>query len=96
MQIWILSKGERHEGGSILGVYADRDLARGAFLTEARILDGMFGISDAQQDDDGALHLEGGCDWVSLEPHAVIDRQQIEAADDDIPAPRHAYHPPLT
>jgi hypothetical protein len=29
MQVWTLMKGEIHEGGSIVGIYADRDLARG-------------------------------------------------------------------
>jgi hypothetical protein len=50
MKVWILSKGEMHEGGSVLGVFADRDLARGAFLTEAHVIDRTFGISSADRD----------------------------------------------
>lgn len=79
MKVWILSKGEMHEGGHVLGVYADRDLARGAFLTEAQEIDRTFGISSADQAADGALELIGGCDWVSLEPHDVITRNEIAA-----------------
>ncbi len=29
------------------------------------------------QDDDGAVNAEGGCDWVSLEPHPLITATQL-------------------
>lgn len=74
--IWILSKGEQHEGGEVLGVYADRDLARGHFLTEAQSM--CFPIKDAQQDPNGAIHLYAGCDYLALEPHPLIARNEIE------------------
>lgn len=75
--VWILSNGELHEGGTIIGVYLDRELARGAFVKEAQALDARFGIDDARQEDDGALHLEGGCDWVALEPHPVVVAHEL-------------------
>lgn len=73
--VWILSKGEMHEGGNILGVYATKDLAKGPFLQAATNI--PFDIDKAWQDTDGAVHVEGGCDWVSLEPHSLITAQQL-------------------
>ncbi|MFB7222429.1 hypothetical protein [Streptomyces sp. NPDC056227] len=70
--VWILSEGVMHEGGTIVGVYLDRDLARGALVTKAQALNDRFTISDAGQDDDGSIHVEGGCDWIALEPHPVV------------------------
>lgn len=75
--VWILSTGEFGEGGQILGVYLDRDLARGALTEEAQKLQDRFTISDARQDDDGTLHVEGGCDWIALEPHRVVTTAQL-------------------
>ncbi|MFM9373234.1 hypothetical protein [Streptomyces sp. Da 82-17] len=77
--VWILSKGEMHEGGDIVGVYLDRDLARGAFVTEAQELHDRFSIGDAQHDNDGSLRLYGGCDWIALEPHPVVTAPQLDA-----------------
>jgi hypothetical protein len=73
--VWILSTGEDHEGGTVLGVYADRDLARGHFTTEANNM--SFAIDDARQDDNGSIHLHAGCDWLALEPHPLVTRQQL-------------------
>lgn len=75
-EVWILSKGEQHEGGEVLGVYADKELAKGQFLQEARAL--SFAIDDAQQDANGAIHLYAGCDFLALEPHRLIVRNEIE------------------
>lgn len=77
MQIWILMKGELSEGGEVLDVFADRDVARGRFLTEALTIDRTFGIRDAHLEVDGSLRIEGGCDWLSLTPHDVITRNQL-------------------
>jgi len=76
--VWILSAGERDEGGNIIGVYMDRDLARGALVTEAQKLHDRFTISDARQEDDGSIHVEGGCDWIALEPHAVSTARELD------------------
>jgi len=73
--VWILSKGEDYEGGHTIGVYASKDLAKGPFLEAAQSI--PFDLDDAWQDDDGAVHAHGGCDWVSLEPHPLITRGQI-------------------
>lgn len=73
--VWILSKGELHEGGEVLGVYADRDLASGQFLTEAQNL--SFAIDDARQGEDGSILIEAGCGWLALEPHPLITQAQL-------------------
>ncbi|WP_331756341.1 hypothetical protein OHA04_45505 (plasmid) [Streptomyces sp. NBC_01590] len=77
--VWILSTGEFGEGGSIHGVYLDRDLARGALATKAQELNDRFTISDARQEDDGSIHVEGGCDWIALEPHPVVTALELDA-----------------
>ena len=77
--VWILSEGEQHEGGTILGVYLDKDLARGAFLAKAQELQDRFSIDDARQGEDGSLHLYGGCDWIALEPHPVVTALELDA-----------------
>ncbi|MDQ0809838.1 hypothetical protein QFZ63_001552 [Streptomyces sp. B3I7] len=76
--VWILSAGEMSEGGNILGVYMDRELARGALVAEAQKLHDRFTISDARQESDGSIHVEGGCDWIALEPHAVVTARELE------------------
>lgn len=75
--VWILSKGEDYEGGRILGVYATKEAAKGQFLEAATSI--PFDLDEAWQDDDGAVHVHGGCDWVSLEPHPVLSAPQITA-----------------
>lgn len=75
--VWILSEGELHEGGTIVGVYLDRDLARGALTERAQELNDRFTIRDAHQNDDGSIHVEGGCDWIALEPHPVVTAQEL-------------------
>lgn len=73
--VWILSSGEMYEGGTVLGVYASKDVAKGPFVNAAARI--PFDIDKAWQDDNGAVHAEGGCDWVSLEPHPLITREQL-------------------
>jgi hypothetical protein len=73
--VWILSKGEFGEGGEVIAVFADRDLARGQFTHEATNM--AFAIDDARQNEDGSIHLEAGCDWLALEPHQLITHQQL-------------------
>ena len=71
--------GEMHEGGEILGVFLDRDLARGAFVTAAQRIHQSFGIDDLRENEDGSVHLEGGCDWLSLDPHTVTTALELDA-----------------
>ena len=51
--VWILSTGELSEGGNIVGVYLDRDLAYGDFMDQARQIDDRFGIDTVRPEDDG-------------------------------------------
>ena len=73
--VWVLSKGEDYEGGTVLGVYASKEAAKGPFVEAARSI--PFDLDDAWQDDNGAVNAHGGCDWVSLEPHPLITQTQI-------------------
>jgi hypothetical protein len=75
--VWILSSGEDYEGGNVIGVYASKDLAQDDFLTAATKI--PFGIDKAWKDDDEAVHVHGGCDWVSLEPHTVTTQRELNA-----------------
>lgn len=78
MQVWILMKGEDHEGGDVYGVFATKEDAKGPFVEAAQSI--PFVIDEAWQDDeDGSVHVHGGCDWVSLEPHAVVGAPQLTA-----------------
>lgn len=76
--VWVLSGGEMYEGGTIHGIYADRDLARGEFTKRAQALQDRFSIDDARQNEDGSIRLSGGCDWIALEPHPLITAAQID------------------
>lgn len=73
--VWVLSKGEDHEGGYVLGVFASKDAAKGPFVEAARSI--PFDLDKVWQDDDGAVNAHGGCDWVALEPHSLITCTQL-------------------
>ena len=74
--VWVLAAGEDHEGGTVLGVYASKEAAKGRFVEAARRI--PFDLDNAWQDEEsGAVHAHGGCDWVSLEPHPLISAQQL-------------------
>lgn len=73
--VWVLSTGEDHEGGYVLGVYASKDAAKGPFVEAAKKI--PFELDKVWQDDDGAVNAHGGCDWVSLEPHPLITAAQL-------------------
>lgn len=73
--VWVLSTGEDHEGGDVLGVYASKEAAKGPFAEAARNI--PFDLDGAWQDEDGAVHAHGGCDWVSLVPHPLVSREQL-------------------
>ena len=77
--VWILSKGEMHEGGNIIDVYLDRDLAHGDFVEHAKQIHDTFGIDDLEPAEDGSIRLYGGCDWLALEPHTVRTRRALDA-----------------
>lgn len=74
--VWVLSTGEDHEGGDVLGVYATKEAAKGPFAEAARSI--PFDLDSAWQDEEsGAVHAHGGCDWVSLVPHPLISSAQL-------------------
>lgn len=73
--VWLLMQGEFGEGGTVLGVFADRELAKGQFVDAAARL--PFRIDDAKQEDDGSIRLSAGCDWLSLEPHPLTSRPEL-------------------
>lgn len=73
--VWVLAYGEDHEGGTVLGVYASKNAAKGPFAEAAHNI--PFDLDNAWQDQDGAVHAHGGCDWVSLEPHALVTQIQL-------------------
>ena len=77
--VWILSKGILQEGGDIIDVYLDRQLALGDFLTHAaQVAQGNGKIYNPRESDDGALHLSGMSEWLSLEPHTVRTKQPLD------------------
>lgn len=73
--VWILTTGELYEGGSVVGVYATKELAKDDFLTAVQRI--PFDIDKAWQDDDQAVHVEGGCDFVKLVQHNVTIRREL-------------------
>lgn len=75
--VWILSTGEDYEGGHIVGVYATKELAKDDFLTATAKI--PFSIDKAWKEDDESVHVHGGCDWVSLEPHTVTTQRELPA-----------------
>ncbi|MCI3279136.1 hypothetical protein [Streptomyces cylindrosporus] len=78
--VWILSKGILQEGGDIIDVYLDRELALGDFLTHAaQIAQGNGKIYNPRASDDGALHLSGMSEWLALEPHTVRTKRSLGA-----------------
>lgn len=80
MKVWILTAGEDHVGGQVDSVYAERDLAAGRFMEMAKDLSERFrkGLDQPMVSDDGSLYIHSGCDWVSLDPHDLIEQKAIE------------------
>jgi hypothetical protein len=74
--VWVLSSGEDHEGGHILGVYATKDLAKGPFFQAAE--DMPFNLDGVWQDGDGRVSVHGDCDWVSLKPYPLVTQLAVE------------------
>ena len=80
MKVWVLTEGEDHEGGHVDSVYAERELAAGRFMEMAQALAERFGqgLDVPVSAGDGSLYIHSGCDWVSLDPHDVIEQRSIE------------------
>ncbi|MCX4826647.1 hypothetical protein OG883_44205 [Streptomyces sp. NBC_01142] len=78
--VWILESGEDYEGGSIKGVYTDRDLAADDFLDLVRDLARNNRLDVDRSGEDPAtcdLYVHGGCDWISLTRYPVTTRRQL-------------------
>lgn len=72
MKVWIMMKGELGEGGRILGVYADKNLAFSDFAKETKELEDTWdGFDKMRPEADGAICISAGCDWLNLVPHDV-------------------------
>lgn len=80
--VWILSEGEDHEGGNNRGVYRAKALAFADFLTAAQAIDRRAGLDTVRQTTGGGVYAHGGCDWVQLTQHTVVERAAV--ADDAI------------
>lgn len=88
-QVWILEQGEDYEGGSIVGVYTDRELGFKDFYETVTGLpfwtrDEVFGRKRDmrkgvwREESDGSVHAHAGCDWVSYSPFPVTNQRQID------------------
>lgn len=79
MKVWVLTAGEDHGGGHVDSVYAERELAAGRFMEMAKELSERFrlGLDVPVSAGDGSLYIHSGCDWVSLDPHDVVEQQAI-------------------
>ncbi|MBQ0889995.1 hypothetical protein KBZ94_34585 [Streptomyces sp. RM72] len=78
--VWILESGEDYEGGSIRGVYTDRDLAADDFLDLVRDLARYYSLDVDRSGGDPAtcdLYVHGGCAWISLTRYSVATRRQL-------------------
>lgn len=78
MQVWVMERGEKYEGGRVVGIYATRDMAR------ADVLDGMKDLARfrdaagrAEVEADGSLYMESGCDWLTLTPYEVQGQLEL-------------------
>jgi hypothetical protein len=83
-EVWILEAGEADEGGNVLGIYADRDLARDDFIAEAvKMCDGFGERAPdlSERRENGSLRVEVHCDWLTLEPHPVVTAPRLPRTD---------------
>jgi hypothetical protein len=79
--VWIMETGEANEGGNITGVYMDRELAHGDFVTLAIEMCDRFGERApdlAEMGEDGRLRVEVRCDWLTLTAWPVRTATAIE------------------
>ncbi|MET9779327.1 hypothetical protein ABZ023_34660 [Streptomyces sp. NPDC006367] len=78
--VWILESGEDYEGGSVKGVYTDRDLAADDFLDLVRDLARRTHLDVDRSGENPAtcdLYVHGGCDWIRLTRYRVTTRRQL-------------------
>lgn len=68
-QVWILTRGDYCDPTTVLGVYPTRE--RGADWFTRTALRDFPEINKLAKGDDGSLRLEGGADFLALDPHTV-------------------------
>jgi hypothetical protein len=81
-QVWIMETGETGEGGSVIGIYASRELAREDFYAQVAIMLDRFCESTpdrAERREDGTLDVQVHCDWLTLRPEPVVTGRQFRS-----------------
>ncbi len=73
--VWILTSSTDGDGGDIRGVYTDKQVAFGDFLTSVV---GLYNDMQITGSVESAVEAYGGDDWVRLTPHQTVDRAEIE------------------
>lgn len=67
MSVWVVLKGEKHEGGSVCGVYSTKERAIFEGLKATFSFDGGW-----TKMKDCELSWENGCDYLSVEEWEVL------------------------
>lgn len=77
MQVWLVESGEKHEGGSVRGVYKTQ-------LRATRAAKGMqvafdhagewepVDLPESPRYPEGTLMWVSGCDWIKVTPREVL------------------------
>lgn len=68
IKVFIVENGEQHEGGSIVGVFLDRDKAIEIALKTRTCFGGGWQKDPDREED---LYWENGCDYVRVEEYQV-------------------------
>jgi hypothetical protein len=84
--VWVLETGELSEGGRILGIYTEADLARADLagrIAQLLIDSGEYEVSLATADPAlRSLYAEVRCDWVRLGAELVTTQYQVRTVPD--------------
>jgi hypothetical protein len=77
--VWVLEKGDRYEGGGVIGIYTDRDLAKNDVVELATAMDALhrrvYGTGvDVSVEADGTINIASKAEWLSLAPRALVTR----------------------
>lgn len=75
MSVWLLERGEDHEGGSVLGIYSTEELAMEALVEQRNKQLGR--ARNPSKIDDGGF--SSGCDWWRISESAVDKGESDES-----------------
>lgn len=81
-QVWVFMKGQFNEGGQIVDLYMDKDLAFEDFRKQIQDAEDRFGDADGLRSrggDDGSVFFTAGSEWYHLYPRAVRTRNAVTA-----------------